>query len=453
MNRLLEQKRCDWLVFEFISTRDALASGDDALENLLALWEQHAGNLLPEEAWVETKMRYSRKAVTEKFRKRDFEDPYWSLILHKETEPEFGLYCKFHPLNEIKFICRLQVFPFEYCRDPSFGLQRAQRLVSFFRELALRVPPVSAHGHSEVDFSMGKERPDKRNLFFETQVHEVYWLNLYGKEKVDALGRARVLSTPAAHLEELPNGSVLFLTRPTPADFNSEEARVAQAQALVHLKPELSYDAVLATLRQRSNNLIPVTPDWDPDLVELLDLTLDTASLLKDRPREVARLNAWRPPPVSEWMPLQSAPLSDVGANARAVAGTLSRKAEGLFIMLGSLARVAKQQETVPQTLTYIDWEFWCMNRHNEERKEDVDRSYLVPAGAYLGEQLVDELGGSWVLRNNLEECYVALGDRAYLPFLRVQHYFQSHQAMLDYSMTKYFREAERYVNAYRASR
>jgi len=45
------------------------------------------------------------------------------------------------------------------------------------------------------------------------------------------------------------------------------------------------------------------------------------------------------------------------------------------------------------------------------------------------------------------------LGDRAYLPFLRVQHYFQSHQAMLDYSMTKYFREAERYANAYRASR
>jgi len=453
MKRWIEQVRFDWLVFEFLSTKDVLANGDDALENLLALWEQYSGELLPETAHFESNMRYSRKTVTENFRKRDVTNPYWSLGLYKKTKPELSLDFDFHPLNEIKFICRLQVFPFDYCRDPDFGLHRAQRLVSFFRELALHVPPVSAHGHSEVDFSMGKEPPKKWDLLFETQVHEVYWLNLYGKEKVDTLGRARVLSTPAAHLEELPNGSILFLTRPTPADFNSEEARVAQAQALVHLKPELSYDVVLATLRERSNNLFPVKPDWDPDLVELLDLTLDMAYALKDRPRGVARLNAWRPPPVSEWMPLQSAPPSDVGANARMVAGTLSRKAEGLFIMLGSQARLAREQETVPETLTYIDWEFWCMNRLNEERKEDVDRSYLVPAGAYLGEQLVDELGGTWVLRNNLEECYVALGERAYLPFLRVQHYFQSHQAMLDYSMTKYFCEAERYVNAYRASR
>ena len=155
----------------------------------------------------------------------------------------------------------------------------------------------------------------------------MYWLNIYGKELVDAMGRERVLSTPAAHLEALPHGGVLFLTRPTPGDFNSEEARVAQAKAVVHLNPEQSFDAVLARLRERSAALVPVAPDWDADLGGLLEYVLDFGVALKDRPRETARFNANRPPPVSEWMPLEDAPATDV-ANVAAMVDDYNAFAE-----------------------------------------------------------------------------------------------------------------------------
>jgi len=61
---------------------------------------------------------------------------------------------------------------------------------------------------------------------------------------------------------------------------------------------------------------------------------------------------------------------------------------------------------------------------------------------------LVDTLGGRWVPRQNLDEAYVALGDRAWLPFLRARHFLQTQQSVLDYSLTKLYREAERHVRS-----
>ena len=56
-----------------------------------------------------------------------------------------------------------------------------------------------------------------------------------------------MLSTPAHRVEALPNGAVLLVTWPTAADFASDEARVAQARAHVHLRPELDFSTVLRT--------------------------------------------------------------------------------------------------------------------------------------------------------------------------------------------------------------
>jgi hypothetical protein len=47
------------------------------------------------------------------------------------------------------------------------------------------------------------------------------------------------------------------MTWPTAAGFASEEARKAQARALVHLRPELNYDTVLRSLLERSATLAP----------------------------------------------------------------------------------------------------------------------------------------------------------------------------------------------------
>jgi hypothetical protein len=68
----------------------------------------------------------------------------------------------------------------------------------------------------------------------------------------------------------------------------------------------------------------------------------------------------------------------------------------------------------------------------------------VEPLGAWLGQLLVSELGGEWVPRTKLEENQVVVGRIAFLPFLRVEHYLASKQAVLEYSLTQYFAAAKR---------
>jgi hypothetical protein len=49
------------------------------------------------------------------------------------------------------------------------------------------------------------------------------------------------------------------------------------------------------------------------------------------------------------------------------------------------------------------------------------------------------------VLRQKVEESQVRVGKRVWLPFLRARRYMQSRQSLLDYSLTQFFHEAERY--------
>jgi hypothetical protein len=256
-----------------------------------------------------------------------------------------------------------------------------------------------------------------------------------------------VLSTPAAHLEELPHGGVILLTRPTPADFDSEDGRVAQARALVHLRPEESFDIVLARLRERSAAFVPVERKWDPDIEELLDCALQVFQR-KDRRRETARFNAYRPPPVSEWMPLQQAPGSDV-EDVEAALAEYSADAEGVVAIW--YKEVPELWDGGPDSITPLDKHLWQFRYGTWPNREALEKRLLPCVGAYLGEVMVNHLGGRWVPRKNLDEAYVVLGDRAWLPFLRARHGFGDRQAVLDYSLTKFYREAERYLRALQA--
>jgi hypothetical protein len=56
----------------------------------------------------------------------------------------------------------------------------------------------------------------------------------------------------------------------------------------------------------------------------------------------------------------------------------------------------------------------------------------FVPSlGALLARMMVTELGGRWQPRRNLEQTQVILGDRAWLPFLRVNHFVQSRSSAM----------------------
>ncbi len=153
------------------------------------------------------------------------------------------------------------------------------------------------------------------NAFAPIGVSEIHWLNIYGKELVDQLGRDRVLSTPCLRCEELAGGGVLFLSQPTPLDYASDEARIAQASALAHLRSDVTYEQALAMLCQRSVTLFPTKEHWDPDIVDLLELTQNFFSF-EERPapsgstQYVSSLQKFL-----EWLPLDQAVALRCGRN------------------------------------------------------------------------------------------------------------------------------------------
>ncbi|HLL54992.1 MAG TPA: hypothetical protein VK447_15665, partial [Myxococcaceae bacterium] len=57
-----------------------------------------------------------------------------------------------------------------------------------------------------------------------------------------------------------------------------------------------------------------------------------------------------------------------------------------------------------------------------------------------------------WVPRKNLEESYIVLGDRAWLPFVRAHRCIGGkEQDVMDYSLTKFYRAAEQHLREFQA--
>jgi len=70
---------------------------------------------------------------------------------------------------------------------------------------------------------------------------------------------------------------------------------------------------------------------------------------------------------------------------------------------------------------------------------------HVVPAvGAYLGQVLVEHLGGQWLPRKTLGEAQVLVGQRVWWPMARARRYLRSRQSLLDFSLTQLYRAAER---------
>ncbi|WP_240487010.1 hypothetical protein [Hyalangium minutum] len=272
-------------------------------------------------------------------------------------------------------------------------------------------------------------------------IHEIFWLNVFGPHLVDRFGRQRLLSTPCAHMEELPGGAFLWLTRPTPADFDSEEARLAQARALVHLRPELSLESTLATLRQRSLVFTPIPIQFHPDVAEILSQEVDFRGLWTKR-QNVEQFNQYRPPPVSEWIPASQCPPPDVDDVAKRIATYRNICAEELIALFHT--PVPALLDGTLDALPHLDWYLWH-HRWGKNHTQDQLNTLLPALGGWLGYQLVNLLGGRWVPRKNVFESAVIIGDRAWLPFQRAAHALSGLDAPLDYSCTQFFREAQRF--------
>ncbi|WP_224368526.1 hypothetical protein [Hyalangium versicolor] len=437
-----EWNREDALKFEIDFPCNAMDRGFEGLEEMLEIIEATGEDFRPRRMSLNRrKLKYSRQKLRERLHEATFQkSTSIHLLCDRFSETWYSLGF-FEGHENVRSSVILRVNPFMVFSEPDKGEERAQHLLNLARVFASRFPVTYGFAHSITDAVMDMTDEQMRELLPQ-EIDRVHWLNLYGPRMVESIGRERMLSTPAFLLEELPGGAVLWLTRPTPVDFASEEARLAQARALVHLRPELKLEDTLATLRHRSLAFVPVEPRFDSDIADLLTLTLQRSGLHKKH-WDVERLNQYHPPQPSEWLPAHQAPKTDVPDVPEAIRLYEHQYAEQLAALLHT--EVPSVMKGSPESLPQIDYFLWW--RGWGHQLPEAERELLIDSlGAYLGMVMVHTLGGTWVPRRKQAEAAVIVGDKAWLPFLRARHLVQSRQAVLDFSLTQLFRHARRSV-------
>jgi len=432
----------DSLLLTFEGAFNPQAPLESELAPLFEALEKHAAGWMPDVVSGKHRRKYSR-AATWKALAEEREGRSSSIFLYRTMWPPITLWPRltFPPLApELNILLKVQ--PFSLFAE----VERCRRFIELVRAWASRYPVSHAAAHSLADDQLAgapyfgrDERIARRDGF--DKIYEVCWLNVFGPKLVESVGRERMLSTPAHRVEELPNGSILLVTWPTPTDFASEESRLAQARAHAHLRPDLDFDTVLRTLRQRSATLTPVEPRFHPDMASLLTRVVDFVAI-HERQRKIAELNAWQPSEPEEWLPADAALPSDV-ANPERALEQYSLHAEHLVVMLHT--EVPSVLEETPESLTDADFYFWRQDFPKTRLREVIDEHVVPAVGAWLGQVLVHNLGGRWIPRKNLMEAQVLVGERAWLPFVRAQRYLRSCESLLDYSLTRLYREAERH--------
>ena len=420
----------DTLEFHLFAREDPLEAGVGELRKVLEAFTA-AGELAPERTYVgEENEAFHADAVVR--RVREHAGRPVPVTLGRVTDPRVMYALSFQGGHAAAGFRVWAVLPMAWLES---GEHKAA-LLDLVRALAETVRPEYAFAHSRFDLSLATD-PLPRDPAAPLNISEAYWLNLFGPALLERLGPGCVLTAPAAAVERLSYGGVMLLATPSPRDYASPEARAAQAGLLAHLRPEITREAALARLLERSAALAPVRRDWDPDIADLLELTLQDALPGELGPR-IAALNAWRPPEVGESL---SRPLpTDIEEHA-AEAVRYDGWAEELVAVFHT--RVPEVLDTAVESLPRLDYLFWHHDYAGQLDRAYVAKTLAPELGAYLGRVMRLHLGGRWVPRRKLEESQMVIGGRAWLPFLRARRHVQSRQAALDYSLTKFFRAAE----------
>ncbi|HYO56871.1 hypothetical protein [Archangium sp.] len=432
----------DSLLLTFEGTFDQRTALERELEPLLQALEKYAGEWMPDVVEGKRRRKYSRAAIWKSLEEERGEKST-SIVLGRTKWPTLYLWPRlyFPPLPP-ELSLSLEVQPLSFFAET----ERCQKFVDMVRAWASHYPVTHASAHSKADDELvgapnfGREMHTSIRDGFD-EIYEVSWLNVFGPKLVEAVGRERMLSTPAHRVEALSNGSILLVTWPTAADFASEEARLAQARAHAHLRPDLDFNTVLRTLCERSAALVPVEPRFHPDMAPLLSRVVDRVAL-HERQRRIAEFNAWQPPEPGEWLPGDAALPSDVEDPER-VLEHYGLLAEHLVAMLHT--EVPSVLKVTPESLTDADFYFWREDFPKTRLREVIDEHVMPAVGAYLGQVLVHHLGGQWIPRRSLGEAQVLVGERVWLPMVRAHRYMRSRQSLLDYSLTQLYREAERH--------
>jgi hypothetical protein len=432
----------DRLQLTFDGAFDPETAWESELGPFLQALEEHAGEWMPEVVSGKRRRKYTRAAIWKALEEGRGER-VTSIYFYRTKSPGLSMGLTLYSSTlPPKLDVLLEVLPLSL-----FGeTERCRHFVELVLAWASRYPVSHASAHSLADEGLagaplfGRDMQTCIRDGFD-KIYEVSWLNVFGPKLVELVGRERMLSTPAHRVEELPNGSVLLVTWPTAADYASDAAREAQARAYVHLRPDLDFDTVLRALRKRSATLAPVEPRFHPDVAPLLTRVVDNVAI-HERQRKIAEFNAWQPPEPQEWRPADSALPPDV-KDPKGALEHYSYLAELLVALLHT--KVPSVFKATPESLTDVDYEFWRQEFPRVFEREHIDARAVPAIGAYLGEVLVRHLGGQWIPRENPMEAQVRVGTRVWLPFVRAWHYMRSCQSLLDFSLTRLYREAERH--------
>ncbi|WNG55687.1 hypothetical protein F0U59_13600 [Archangium gephyra] len=432
----------DHLRLSFKGVFDSRAAWESELEPFFQALEEYADGWMPDVVQGKRQRKYARAALWKALDERR-DGNHTGFGLYRTKWPALdGSFWLWLPPRPPELDMSLEVKPLSFFAEA----ERCRKLVEMVRAWVSRYPVAYARAHSADDAELagsprfGRDEKTSRRDGFD-KIYGVFWLNVFGPKLVESVGRERMLSTPAHRVEELPNGCILLVTSPTAADFASDEARLAQARAHAHLRPDLDFDTLLRALRERSAMLAPVEPRFHPDVAPLLLRVVDRTPS-HARQRRIAELNAWQPPEPEEWRPSDSVLPPDVDDPERALE-QYSDLAEHLVALLHT--EVPSVFKETPESLTDVDFYFWREDFPKSRLRENIE-AYAVPAiGAYLGEVLVRNLGGRWIPRQKLEEAQVLVGHRVWFPFVRARHYMASCQALLDFSLTRLYRAAERH--------
>jgi hypothetical protein len=431
----------DTLALYWKGTFDAEIDVERAFTPFFEALEEYAGEWMPDFVEGKRRSKYSRAAVWKscaeasdksgpKIGLNHSTPPYAALTLNSWGQPSS------RTLSLILHVQPLTLFNEE---------ERCRRFVELVRAWSSLFPMTHAKAHSAADSQLadtpyyGRDQQTTQRDGFD-KIYEVGWLNVFGPQLVETVGRERMLSTPAHRVEELPNGAILLVTWPIAADFTREEARQAQARAHVHLRPELDFDTVLRSLHERNAAFVPVEPHFPPEVAPLFSRLVEEAGVAR-RQRKIAELNAHPPPEPEEWLPAHAALPSDV-PDTQAALEHYSLLAEYMVAMRH--VEVPSLFKQTPESLTDLDFWFWLENFPERFERQLIDQRAVPSVGAYLGEVLVRHLGGQWIPRKKLEEAQVRVGQRAWLPFVRAFKYLRSRQSLLDSSLTQLYHVAER---------
>jgi hypothetical protein len=431
--KIIDYIRNETLDLGLFCAANPLKAGAAMIDRLLHAFAALPPTLQPQQAIMGRKtIAFEPRAVT-KLLAAKASDLKTILNLGRTDPPQTLFTLSFvQPAWDVEFWLRMYA-PFAPFSQPDTAGTLAEALEQLVREINAVSPIIYGFGHTKGDFALAGD-PHGDDPAAKRQVYAAYWLNVLGAGMVAALGRDRVLATPAARVEELPGGAIIFLTRPTPEDILSDAAREAQAKALLHLRPELSFASVLSDLQARSAKLAPAERDWDSDLAPVFELILDDLAFA-ERETVARRFNDLRPPEPDAWRPASEMQPPDVPDPEAEVARYNEFHAEQFVALIrGPVPRAGRFEfDCLPQ----VDHFFWREDYPAHASRTDIDNDLAPALGAWLGKMLVLNFDGQWRPRRNRDEAAVVIGTRAWLPFLHARRYLQSRDAVLMHALTK----------------